>query len=200
MREAALLPGPVDAAIPGRALSCRECPLLSGISAGPDEYARVLLFGHECGGLRVVLRFPRSWVRRGVSLLVGGGRKRGSGGKTWNRAVFFGAGGVPGFPPSAFPDWSPLLSDYSCSRAVVFLTSLSCLVEGVRSGTRRRHPLNPSPLVSGCAAAGPGRTAPVHADTPLSRRSAAGVRPLSERGRASVRTPGRALSSGRAAR
>ena len=72
----------------------------------------------------------------GPSLFSGGGR-RGLGNLEpgpW----FSGAGGGSGFP-SAFPDWSLLLSVYSCSRAVVFLTSPSCLVEGVRSGTRRRR-------------------------------------------------------------
>jgi hypothetical protein len=42
-------------------------------------------------------------------------------GKTWNRAVVFGAGGFRGFP-SGFPDWSPAVW-YSRSRAVEFLTS-----------------------------------------------------------------------------
>jgi len=39
------------------------------------------------------------------------------------------AGGGSGFP-SAFPDWSSLLSVHSQSRAVVFLTSPSCSMRG----------------------------------------------------------------------
>ena len=61
--------------------------------------------------------------------------------------------GGSGFSPSAFPDWSPLLSVYSCSRAVVFLTSASLLFEGVRSGTRRRRGASASAQAGG----GPGR-------------------------------------------
>jgi hypothetical protein len=38
--------------------------------------------------------------------------------------VFWGRGGS-GFPPSAFPDWSPLLAVYSRSTDVVFPTSPS---------------------------------------------------------------------------
>jgi hypothetical protein len=80
-------------------------------------------------------------------------------GKTWNRAVILRGRGGSGFSPSAFPDWSPLLSVYSCSRAVVFPTSLSCLVEGVRSGTRRRRGASASAQAGGEIGPGTRRTA-----------------------------------------
>lgn len=49
---------------------------------------------------------------------------------TWNRGrVFPGGGGGSGFP-SAFPDWSSLLSVYSQSRDAVFPTSPSCSLRG----------------------------------------------------------------------
>src|ERR1019366_2473935 len=92
-------------------------------------------------------------VRRGPSLSWGR-QEGGSGGTTWNRAVVLRGRGGSGFPPSAFPDWSPLLSVYLCSRAVVFLTSLSLLCEGVRSGTRRRRGASASAQAGGGDRAG----------------------------------------------
>jgi hypothetical protein len=85
-------------------------------------------------------------------------------GKTWNRAVILRGRGGSGFSPVHFPIGHPS-SVCSCSRASVFPTSLSCLVEGVRSGTRRRPALTSSALVKGCTGTGPGRTAPVPAGT-----------------------------------
>jgi hypothetical protein len=73
---------------------------------------------------RWILPF-RGEVRRGLGNLEPG-------------PCFPGGGGGSGFP-SAFQDWSSLLSVYSWSRAVVFPTSPSLLFEGVRSGTRRRR-------------------------------------------------------------
>jgi hypothetical protein len=55
-------------------------------------------------------------------------------GKTWNRAVFFGAGGVLFSPPVRFRIGPPsCLRQRSRSRAVVFPTSLSVLL-GDQSG------------------------------------------------------------------
>ena len=80
------------------------------------------------------------------------------------------------FPQVPFPIDHPSCL-YCCSRAVVFPTSLSCLVEGVRSGTRRRPALTSSALVKGCTSAGPGGTAPVPAGAVLCHRYAV-CRPL----------------------
>ena len=111
----------------------------------------VSLSGRFRRGIRGrAVHFPRSFARWGPSLFSGGGR-RGLG-NLEPGPCFSGAGGGSGFP-SAFPDWSLLLSVHSCSRAVVFLTSPSCLVEGVRSGTRRRRAAG----ASAQAAGGPGR-------------------------------------------
>jgi hypothetical protein len=101
----------------------------------------------------------------------------GAWGKTWNRAVFSWGRGGSGFPPSAFPDWSSLLSVHSQSRAVVFLTSPSCLVEGVRSGTRRRRGPCPSPQAGGGTGPGMRRAAPVHESAVLYGRCTVAVWP-----------------------
>jgi len=59
-----------------------------------------------------------------------------------------GREGVPGFPPSAFPDWSP--SCLFTRGAQPFLTSLSGpLGVGVRSGTPRRCAASPSAQAGG---------------------------------------------------
>jgi hypothetical protein len=108
------------------------------------------------------------------SLVVFWGRQEwGSGGITWNRAVILRGRGGSGFSHSAFPDWSPLLSVYSCSRAVVFPTSLSCLVEGVRSGTRRRRGASASAQAGGGIGPESRRTAPARAGAVLYGRCAA---------------------------
>ena len=101
-------------------------PVLTGMWRAARSTAPWISFlGDRHGGGRGPFRFPRSLVRRGPSLLFG---EAGMGvwGKTWNRAVVLRGRGGSGFSPSAFPDWSPLLSVYSRSRAVVFLTSPSC--------------------------------------------------------------------------
>ena len=98
-------------------------------SAGAGRYGRVPR------GARLPVRFSSVMGAAGSVVVFGEG---GGVWGTWNRAVFCGAGGVPGFPVR-FRIGPPLLSVYSCSRAVVFLTSLSLLCEGVRSGTRRRR-------------------------------------------------------------
>jgi hypothetical protein len=90
-------------------------------------------------------------------------------GKTWNRAVVSRGRGGSGFPPSAFPDWSSLFPVHSQSRAVVFLTLPSCLVEGVRSGTRRRPGASAPAQAAGGIETGTRRTAPARAGTALYR-------------------------------
>ena len=95
-----------------------------------------------------------------------GGRNGGLGENLEPGRGFAGPGGFRVFP-SAFPDWSPLLSVYSCSRAVVFLTSPSCLVEGVRSGTRRRRGASASAQAGGGTGPGTRRTAPARAGAAL---------------------------------
>ena len=105
---------------------------------------------------------------------------------TWNRAVFFWGRGGSGFP-SAFPDWSPLLSVYSCSRDVVFLTSVSRLCEGVRSGTRRRRGASASAQAGGGTGPETRRTAPARAGAVLSGRYTVAVRPMSRSGEGSYK-------------
>src|SRR6516162_4845909 len=114
----------------------------------------------------------RSFARRGLSC---GGRQEGSG-NLEPGPCFPGAGGGSGFP-SAFPDWSSLLPVHSQSRAVVFLTSPSCLVEGVRSGTRRRRGPCPSPQAGGGTGPGMRRAAPVHESAVLYGRCTVAVWP-----------------------
>ena len=63
----------------------------------------------------------------------------------------------------------------SRSRAVVFPTSLSCLVEGVRSGTRRRRGASKFVQAGGGTETETRRTAPARAGAVLCRRCAAGV-------------------------
>ena len=105
--------------------------------------------GHWCGGVRRCF-----W-----------GSRMGVWGKTWTGPL--GVPGGSGFPPSAFPDWSPLLSVYSCSRAVVFLTSLCLLFEGVRSGTRRRRGASASAQAAGGTETETRRAVPARAGAAL---------------------------------
>jgi hypothetical protein len=78
--------------------------------------------GHECGGNH---------------RCFSGRQERGSGGKPGTGPCFSGAGGVPGFPP-VNSELFPLLQ-FVRSGVGGILTSPSCLVEGVRSGSRRRN-------------------------------------------------------------
>ncbi len=114
------------------------------------------------------VHFPRSWapvllapspvIRTAGTVISGGGRK-GSGG-TWNRGRDFpGPGAVPG-SPSAISDWSSLLHVLR-SVVVVILTSPSLLVEGVRSGSRRRSAASASALAGGGIGPESRRAAPV---------------------------------------
>ena len=129
-----------------RARSAAPVPFSSVMgTAGTEVYPAFP--GHSCGGVRRCL----------------GEAGMGVWGKTWNRAVILRGRGGSGFSPSAFPDWSPLLSVYSCSRAVVFPTSLSCLVEGVRSGTWRRRGASASAQAGGGTGPETRRIAPARA-------------------------------------
>jgi hypothetical protein len=56
---------------------------------------------------------------------------------------------------------------WSCSRAVVFLTSLSCLVEGVRPGTRRRRGASIFVQAAGGTGMETRRAVPAHAGVAL---------------------------------
>jgi hypothetical protein len=125
---------------------------------------------------------PRSWVRpvpgftplssvmgaAGSVVAFGGGRSGGLGENMEPGRVFRGRGGS-GCSPSAFLDWSFLLSVYSCSRAVVFLTLPSLLCEGVRSGTRRRRGASASAQAGGGIGPETRRTVPARAGTVLVR-------------------------------
>jgi hypothetical protein len=79
--------------------------------------------------------------------------------------VFSGAGGVPGFPP-VISNNIPLLQLVRSGVGVI-LTSPSLLVEGVRSGSRRRNAATPSVLARGGAGPESRHTAPSHAGAAL---------------------------------
>ena len=82
------------------------------------------------------------------SVVVLGGRKGGLGGNLEPGRGFPGPGGFQ-VSPQCVSGLVPLLSVYSCSRAVVFLTSPSLLCERVRSGTRRRRAASASAQAAG---------------------------------------------------
>jgi hypothetical protein len=109
------------------------------------------------------------------SVVVLGEAGMGVWGKTWNGPWFCGAGGVPGFPPVRFRIGLPS-SVYSCSRAVVFLTSTTLLCEGLRSGTRRRRGASASAQAGGETETETRRTAPAHAPTAVYGTCADAVR------------------------
>ena len=127
-------------------------------------------------GMRGGAALSPGHLRGGVRRCFLGRQEWGSGGKPGTGP--FGGPGGSGFSPSAFPDWSPLLSVYSCSRAVVFLTSLSCLVEGVRSGTRRRRGASASAQAAGGTGPETRRTAPALAGAALYGQCAGVTRTL----------------------
>jgi hypothetical protein len=180
---------------PGCRRGIRDVRCLQASSGG--RHGAVCVGRAERGSLSPL---PRSWVRpvpgstplssvmgaAGSSLSLG---EAGIGvwGKTWNRAVVLRGRGGSGCSPSAFPDWSPLLSVYSCSRAVVFLTSLSLLCEGVRSGTRRRRGASASAQAGGGTGPETRRTAPARAGAVLSGRYTVAVRPMSRSGEGSYK-------------
>ncbi len=120
----------------------------------------------RCGAVLAAcaVHFPRSLARRVA--FVWGGRNGGLGENLEPCRGFRGRGGS-GCSPSAFPDWSPLLSVYSCSRAVVFLTMPSLLCEGVWSGTRRRRAASASAQAAGGTGPGTRRAAPALAGAVL---------------------------------
>jgi len=103
----------------------------------------------------------------GSVVFLGGGR-RGLG-NLEPGPCFSGGGGGSGFP-SAFPDWSSLVSVYSYSRDAVFPTSTVLLCEGLRSGTRRRRGASASAQAAGGTGPETRRTAPARAGTALCRR------------------------------
>ena len=88
------------------------------------------------------LLFPRSWgavTSPPVWVEAGGGL-----GEPRTGACFPGPGGF-WVSPQSIPDWSPLLHVLRSGVGVI-LTSPSLLVEGVRSGSRRRNAATASPL------------------------------------------------------
>jgi len=112
--------------------------------------------------------------RRALSTVIGAagsvvvlGRSGGGLGEPRNRAVIFRGRGGSGVPPGTCTTPSSCCLFRSQSRAVVFPTSPSLLVEGVRSGTRRRRGPPTSPQAAGGTGPGRPRTAPVHARTGL---------------------------------
>ena len=133
----------------------RACRCLWGHSrvqlCSDDIHGACTFPGHEYGGTVVLCTFLRHWC--GGNCRCFGEAGVGVWGRTWNRAVFPGAGGVPGSPPVRFRSGPPCYLFTRSSRAVVFLTSPTCLVEGVRSGTRRRRGASASAQAGG----GPGR-------------------------------------------
>src|SRR5690349_4316347 len=105
-------------------------------TAGAARYRGACWFrGRARGRVRRAVRFPQSSARRGPSWSWGG--QEGVWGNLGTGRCFAGAGGF-GAPPGTCTTFLLLLSR-SQSRAVVFPTSPSLLVEGVRSGTRRRR-------------------------------------------------------------
>jgi hypothetical protein len=94
-----------------------------------------------------------------------GRQEEGPGGKPGTGPCFSGAGGVPGFPP-VIENNIPLLQ-FVRSGVGVILTSPSLLVEGVRSGSRRRNAATPSPLARGGAEPESRPAAPAWAVTAL---------------------------------
>jgi hypothetical protein len=87
-----------------------------------------------------------------------GRQEEGPGGKPGTGPCFSGAGGVPGVPP-VIENNIPLLQ-FVRSGVGVILTSPSLLVEGVRSGSRRRNAATPSSLAGGGTEPEPRHAAP----------------------------------------
>ena len=87
-------------------------------------------------------------------------------GKTWSRAAW-GAPGGSGLSLSAFPDWFPLLTVYSRSRAELVPDLATMQVVGVRSGTRRRRGASPSGQAGGGTEPETQRAAPARAGAAL---------------------------------
>ena len=131
----------------------------------------------------------------GVCRCFGGGRNGGLGENLEPGRDFAGPGGFRVFP-SAFPDWSPLLSVYSCSRAVVFPTSTTLLFERLRSGTRRRRAASASAQAAGGTGPGTRRTAPTRAGAALYGACAVSMRgPYLSRCSRAARADGRSAPS-----
>ena len=126
-------------------------------------------------------RYPCCFAPSPVTCCVGSCRAGEAGmgvwGKTWNRAVVLRGRGGSGFPPVRFRI-GPSAAWYSWSRAVVFLTSPSGLVGGVRSGTRRRRGASASAQAAGGTETETQRAAPAHAGAALYGERAGFVRTL----------------------
>jgi len=95
------------------------------------------------------------WFCLHSSTVIGMGRYRGGfgeagrgvWGETWNRAVF--SRGRGGFRVSPQCFYQSFLLQFVRSAVVVILTSPSCLVEGVRPGSRRRNGPDTLPQAGG---------------------------------------------------
>jgi hypothetical protein len=139
-------------------------PAVAGTGGTRDAlpFSTILGYGGHYRDSRC-LPFPRSRATAG-SVAVFGEAGVGIWGRTWNRAVIFRGRGGRVLPQCVSGLVSPP-AVYSCSSAVVFPTSLSCLVEGVRSGTRRRRGASASAQAGGEIGPGTRRTAPARAGT-----------------------------------
>ncbi len=143
---------PVPCRLPGSAGAAGTVVLAASVAMrAAGSVVPCAFHGHWCGG-----------VRRGA-----GEVRRGSGGTSEPGRGLRGRG-VPGFPQMPVPPFL-LLPFRSLSRAVVFPTSPSCLVEGVRSGTRKRRGASTSVQAAGGTGAGTPRTSPAHACAGLVR-------------------------------
>ena len=142
------------------------------------------------------LQIPRSRVWREQTLALGEAGK-GVLGETWNWAVILRGRGGSGFPPS-YSEFFPLLQ-FVRSGVGGILTSPSCLVEGVRSGSRRRNAATASPLARGGAEPESRRAAPTATDTALCSRYTGDARAQCGKpgkpGSAPARSVGQYLSS-----
>jgi hypothetical protein len=118
----------------------------------------------RCGAVCAAARAVSSVICAAGSVVVCRGGRNGGLGENLEPGDL-GCSGGSGFPPSAFPDWSPLLPVYSCSRAVPDLGLL--LFEGVRSGTRRRRGGSAPAQAGGGTETETPRTAPAHAGAVL---------------------------------
>ena len=136
-----------------------SCCALSSVIRVTVPSCCALFLGHWRGGVRRC-----SW----------GGRSRGLGENLEPGRDFVGPGGFRVLP-QCVSGLAPLLSVYSCSRAVVFPTSTTLLFEGLRSGTRRRRGASASAQAGG----GPGRNRGAQRPHVRALRCAGPARPIS---------------------
>ena len=121
--------------------------------------------GHLPRSCALVLLAPSTVMSTAGTRTLFGEAGRGAWGETSNRAVIFRGRGGSGFPPSNFKLY-PLLQ-FVRSAVGVILTSPSLLVEGVRSGSRRRNAATASVLAGGGIGPKSRRLAPAWASTTL---------------------------------